>query len=85
MTKFLPTRKDLIAEGIQYPDRGTDMAVFLADVKRTDPGGYASNYSPGFTPTATAVVKEMSAAIAGQQSVEDTVTKIRAAAEKNLK
>jgi alpha-1,4-digalacturonate transport system substrate-binding protein len=61
------------------------MAVFLADVKRTDPSGYASNYNPGFTPTATAVVKELGAAIAGQQSVEDTVTKIRAAAEKNRK
>ncbi|ALG09268.1 extracellular solute-binding protein [Kibdelosporangium phytohabitans] len=82
--KFLPTRKDLVAEGVQYPDRSADMAMFLADVKRTDPGSYASNYSPGFSPTATAVVKELAAAVAGQQSVDDTVAKIRAAAEKNL-
>jgi alpha-1,4-digalacturonate transport system substrate-binding protein len=82
--KFLPTRKDLIAEGVRYPDRTEDMAVFLADVKRTDAAGYASNYSPGFSPTATVVVKELAAAIAGKQSIEDTVTKIRAAAEKNL-
>jgi alpha-1,4-digalacturonate transport system substrate-binding protein len=81
---FLPTRKDLIAEGVQYPNRGDDMAVFLADVKRTDAGGYASNYSPGFTPTATVVVKEVAAAIAGKQSVEDTVAKIRTAAQQNL-
>jgi alpha-1,4-digalacturonate transport system substrate-binding protein len=82
--KFLPTRKDLIAEGVRYPDRAEDMAVFLADVRRTDPAGFASNYNPGFSPTATAVVKELASAIAGQQSTGDTVTKIRAAAQKNL-
>nr|WP_042188892.1 extracellular solute-binding protein [Kibdelosporangium sp. MJ126-NF4]CEL18526.1 ABC transporter, substrate binding protein [Kibdelosporangium sp. MJ126-NF4]CTQ98010.1 ABC transporter, substrate binding protein [Kibdelosporangium sp. MJ126-NF4] len=82
--RFLPTRKDLIAEGVQYPERAADMAVFLADIKRTDPAGYATNYSPGFTPTSIPVIKELAAAIAGQQSVEDTVAKIRATAEKNL-
>lgn len=82
--KFLPTRKDLIAEGVRYPDRAEDMAVFLADVRRTDPAGFASNYNPGFSPTATAVVKELASAIAGQQSTADTIAKIRAAAQKNL-
>jgi alpha-1,4-digalacturonate transport system substrate-binding protein len=81
---FLPTRKDLIAEGIQYPVRSKDMAVFLADVKRTDPACYASNYSPGFSATATEVVKQLGLAIADKQSVEDTVAAIRDAAQKNL-
>ncbi|MFD1044881.1 ABC transporter substrate-binding protein, partial [Kibdelosporangium lantanae] len=83
-SQFLPTRKDLVADGVKYPQRAEDMAVFLADVKRTGPDTYASDYSPGFTPTATVIVKELANAIAGKQSVADTVTNIRAAAEKNL-
>jgi alpha-1,4-digalacturonate transport system substrate-binding protein len=83
--QFLPTRKDLIADGVQYPARADDMKVFLADVKRTDKSTYASTYSPGFTPTATAVVKELASAIAGQQDINQTVANIRAAAEKNLR
>ncbi|TCO54941.1 ABC transporter substrate-binding protein [Actinocrispum wychmicini] len=83
-SQFLPTRKDLVAEGVQYPQRAEDMAVFLADVKRTNPDSYASTYSVGFSPTATAIVKELANAIAGKQSVADTVNNIRAAAEKNL-
>ncbi|ANZ40051.1 sugar ABC transporter substrate-binding protein [Lentzea guizhouensis] len=83
--QFLPTRKDLISEGIAYPQRADDMAVFLADVRRTDKAAFASVYSPGFSPTATAVVKELASVIAGQQSPEQAVTNIRAAAEKNLK
>jgi alpha-1,4-digalacturonate transport system substrate-binding protein len=81
---FLPTRTELIESGVDYPNRAEDMKIFLDDAKRTDPSGFASNYSPGFTPTATAIVKELAAAIAGQQSVEDTVNKIREAARKNL-
>ncbi|MEV6238446.1 extracellular solute-binding protein [Lentzea sp. NPDC051838] len=83
--QFLPTRKDLIASGVQYPNRAEDMATFLADVKRTDKAGFASTYSPGFSPTATTVVKELAAVIAGQESPDQAVTNIRAAAEKNLR
>lgn len=82
--QFLPTRKDLVAEGVKYPTRAEDMAIFLADVKRTHPDTYASEYSPGFTPTANAIVKELANAMAGKQSVADTVKNIQAAAEKNL-
>ncbi|RZS30312.1 carbohydrate ABC transporter substrate-binding protein (CUT1 family) [Herbihabitans rhizosphaerae] len=82
--QFLPTRKDLIAEGVKYAVRPADMAVFLADVKRTDPASYASNYNPGFSPTATELVKQLARSIAGQQSIGDTVNAVRTAAQKNL-
>ena len=83
--QFLPTRKDLIAAGVQYPTRSEDMATFLADVKRTDKATFSSVYSPGFSPTATTVVKELAAVIAGQENPDQAVANIRAAAEKNLK
>ncbi|WP_240687180.1 extracellular solute-binding protein [Amycolatopsis suaedae] len=78
--KFLPTRKDLIASGVSYPDHGADMAVFLGDVARTDPDAFADNYHPAFDTAARAAVKEFAAAIAGQQSAADTVERIRAEA-----
>jgi alpha-1,4-digalacturonate transport system substrate-binding protein len=81
---FLPTRKDLIEEGIDYPQRGEDMAVFLADVDRTEADTYASNYSPGFTATATEMVEQLGLAIADRQSIPDTVAAIKKAAQENL-
>lgn len=81
---FLPTRKDLIDDGVDYPRRGEDMAVFLADVERTEPDTFASNYNPGFSATATEMVEQLGLAIADQQSIEDTVAAIKQAARDNL-
>lgn len=81
---FLPTRKDLIDRGITYPQRSEDMAVFIADVKRTPPDTYSSAYSPGFSGAANAAVKEISKVIAGQETPADAVTNIRSAADKSL-
>jgi alpha-1,4-digalacturonate transport system substrate-binding protein len=79
--QFLPTRKDLIAEGVDYPERAEDMAVFLSDVERTEADAYASNYNPGFSATADEMVAELGRAIADQQSISDTVAAIREAAQ----
>jgi alpha-1,4-digalacturonate transport system substrate-binding protein len=81
---FLPTRKDLISSGIDYPQRKEDMAVFLADVGKTPPETFATTYSPAFDATSSAVVKELSKAIAGQQEPAATVEAIRKAAQKAL-
>jgi alpha-1,4-digalacturonate transport system substrate-binding protein len=82
--QFLPTRKDLIDDGVEYPQRAEDMATFLADVKQTGKDAYATNYSPGFSATADEVVKQLGLAIAGKQSVEDTVAAIKKAAQTNV-
>ncbi|MGH3382169.1 MAG: ABC transporter substrate-binding protein [Actinoallomurus sp.] len=81
---FLPTRKDLVASGIDYPSRKDDMSVFLGDVKRTPPVAYANNYSPAFDGAADGMVKELSKVIAGQQSPADAVTAARKDAQQSL-
>ena len=82
--QFLPTRKELIDEGIEYPERAEDMAAYLADVKRTEADAYASNYNPGFSATADEMVEQLGRAIADEQSVADTVAAIKEAARTNL-
>jgi alpha-1,4-digalacturonate transport system substrate-binding protein len=81
---FLPTRKDLIAQGIDYPSRKADMAAFLSDVKKTPAAAYANNYSPAFDGVATATVNELSKVMAGQKSPADAVKAIRGAGTKSL-
>jgi alpha-1,4-digalacturonate transport system substrate-binding protein len=81
---FLPTRKDLISSGIDYPERKADMDVFIADVQKTPAVTYANTYSPAFDATARAAVNELSKAIAGQAQPAQAVEAIRAAAEKAL-
>ncbi len=78
---FLPTRKDLIASGIDYPSRKDDMSVFLGDVKRTPQNAYANNYSPAFDGAAKSMVKELSKVMAGQESPDAAVATARKGAE----
>ncbi|RVX38819.1 carbohydrate ABC transporter substrate-binding protein (CUT1 family) [Nonomuraea polychroma] len=82
---FLPTRKDLISSGIDYPQRDADMKVFLADVSRTPPQAFATSYSPAFAATAKATVDALGKVLAKSQSPEQAVETIKAAAEKALK
>jgi alpha-1,4-digalacturonate transport system substrate-binding protein len=81
---FLPTRKDLVASGVNYPQRTEDMAVFLSDVARTPAVAYTNNYNPAFNAMAQATTKELAATIAGKQSAEVAVQHMRDAAAKNL-
>jgi alpha-1,4-digalacturonate transport system substrate-binding protein len=75
---WLPTRTDLVEQGITYPDRTQDMAVFLGDVARTPEDTYATNGSPAFSGSATLMVEEVSKLFAGQQDAATTVANIKA-------
>lgn len=81
---FLPTRKDLIASGVEYRKRDADMQVFLADVERTPKEAYATTYHPAFAVTATAAVEELSKVLAGRKSPGQAVEAMRAEAQKAL-
>lgn len=81
---FIPTRKDLIDQGIDYPVRGEDMNVFLAEVGATPEDTYASAYNPAFSATATAVVDEIALVLDGQSTPEAATQAIREAAAKAL-
>jgi alpha-1,4-digalacturonate transport system substrate-binding protein len=79
---FLPTRKDLIASGIEFPTRSADMNVFLGEVKQTPTDTYANVYNPGFSAAAKAAVSELAKVLAGQQAPDAAVDAMRAAAQK---
>ncbi|MDN5726233.1 MAG: extracellular solute-binding protein, partial [Propionibacteriales bacterium] len=82
---FMPTRKDLTSGGgVEYAKRQADMEVFAADVEKTPAAAFGTAYSPAFTATGTAVVKETALMISGKATPEETSAKIKAAAEKAL-
>ena len=76
-----PTRQDLIASGIQYPKRGDDMAVFLAETKQTPDDTYGG-FAPPFTQSATALITETDNVVAGKEPVSAAVDNLSAAIDK---
>ncbi|NLF32203.1 MAG: extracellular solute-binding protein [Planctomycetes bacterium] len=82
---FLPTRNDLIEQGIEYTNRGDDMKVFLADVALTPDDTYPSNFSPVFGATGREVITQIGEVMQGgktaQQASEaiDQIVKTNAA------
>ncbi|MDR7276869.1 ABC transporter substrate-binding protein [Catenuloplanes atrovinosus] len=79
---FLPTRKDLIDSGIQYPSRAEDMNVFLQEIQRTPADTYAAAYSPGFNATARAAVTALGKVLTDAQTPERAAQEIRDEAQK---
>lgn len=79
---WLPTRNDLIKEGVAYPQRSEDMKVFTADIANTPGYAFASNSSPAFGGYATAFLKEFAKAVAGQQDAAATAKAGKAAGDK---
>jgi alpha-1,4-digalacturonate transport system substrate-binding protein len=82
---FLPTRKDLVEKGVDYPSRAEDMAAFLADVKRTPAEDFTTVASPAFNTSAKALVDEVSKAVAGQQDVAAAVSNTKQATAQAIK
>lgn len=70
---FLPTRKDLIEEGIEYPVRQADMDVFLADIPRLEDFTYNDVYQPVFGPVADLMADQITAVIAGESDVREAI------------
>lgn len=68
-SNFLPTRQDLVDEGVDYASRPEDMQVFLEDVQRTPEAAYASAYSPEFSAAATEFVDSFAVVVAGQDDL----------------
>lgn len=67
---FLPTRKDLIAEGIRYPARNDDMATFIRGISRLPRSSYVDAFHPRWGPISTEVRDRVTQAIVGEISVE---------------
>ncbi|MFD6160501.1 ABC transporter substrate-binding protein [Nocardia sp. NPDC060256] len=75
---WLPTRKDLVASGLQYPTRNADMNTFISQIGVTPAVDFVAAASPAFTGVANALIKEFGKVVAGQESVADCVTNLRA-------
>jgi len=84
-TMALPTRKDLVGQGLRYPVRDHDMAVFLTEVKRTPPETYADSSSAGFAVAAQSAVNQIAAVIAGRSVPAEAVRRIRDTAAGSLR
>lgn len=75
---FLPTRADLVEEGIDYGTRPEDMAVRLADITRTPESVYTSAYSPEFAPAATEFVDVFAEVVSGQRELAAAMEELAA-------
>ncbi|CAN5149644.1 ABC transporter substrate-binding protein [soil metagenome] len=75
--QFLPTRNDLIEEGIAYEDRAEDMAVFLADIPRLPDATYNDNYNRVFGPVAGIAADQISRALAGEADVDEVIQAVQ--------
>ena len=74
---WLPTRKDLVSSGVQYPARNADMNMFISQINTTPQVDFTAEASPAFTAAALALVKEFDKVVAGQESVADCVTNLK--------
>lgn len=72
-SNFLPTRADLVDEGVEYASRSEDMNVFLEDISRTPEAAYASAYSPEFGAAATEFVEFYAQVVAGQMDLSEAM------------
>lgn len=70
---FLPTRTDLVDQGVDYDQRPDDMSVFLEDVARTPEGAYTSTYSPLFAAAATDFVDAFATVVAGNTELSEAM------------
>ncbi len=74
---WLPTRKDLVAAGVQYPSRNADMNMFISQITTTPQVDFKTQASPAFTAAALALIKEFDKAVAGQESIADCVRNLK--------
>lgn len=72
-SNFLPTRQDLVDEGVEYDQRPDDMAVFLEDLRRTPEAAFSSAYSPEFAPAAEEFVQAYAEVVAGKQDLAEAM------------
>lgn len=82
---FLPTRKNLISKGIQFPTRNEDMNLFLKGVGRLPRSAYVDNYNLHFGPVANEVRDRVTQAIVGEIPVEKAVELAQTKAKELMK
>jgi len=82
---FLPTRKDLIRQGLTYPARNEDMNVFVKGIGMLPRSAYVDNYSLRFGPVANEVRDRVTQAIVGELPVDKALELAQAKATELMK
>ena len=82
---FLPTRKDLVRQGVKYPSRNEDMDVFVKGVGQLPQSAYVDNYNQRFGQVANEVRDRVTQAIVGELTVEKALEMAQAKAKDLLK
>jgi len=67
---FLPTRKDLVRQGINFPARKDDMNLFVKGIGTLPQSAYVDNYNLRFGPIANEVRDRVTQAIVGELNVD---------------
>ena len=82
---FLPTRKDLVRQGVKYPARNDDMNAFIKGVGQLPSSAYVDNYNLRFGQVANEVRDRVTQAIVGELSVDKALEMAQAKAKDLLK
>ena len=75
---FLPTRNDLVKDGVPYPLRSDDMNVFLAETPKMPPSVYVDNYHTLFSPVANEMRDRITQVLVGELNVQQALEKVQA-------
>ncbi|MFP4210095.1 MAG: ABC transporter substrate-binding protein [Alkalispirochaeta sp.] len=78
---FLPARKDLLEEGVDYPVRSDVMNTFLGGLAKLPSSAYVDNYHKSFGPVANVVRDRVTQAITGEIDVEEAMELMQREAE----
>jgi alpha-1,4-digalacturonate transport system substrate-binding protein len=82
---FLPTRKDLVRQGINFPARKDDMNLFVKGIGTLPQSAYVDNYNLRFGPIANEVRDRVTQAIVGELSVDKALETAQAKAKDLMK
>ena len=82
---FLPTRKDLVRQGVKYPARNEDMNVFIKGVGQLPPSAYVDNYNLHFGQVGNEVRDRVTQVITGELTVDKALEMAQAKAKELLK
>jgi len=82
---FIPTRKDLIKQGVKFPARSEDMNVFIKGVGMLPQSAYVDNYNLHFGQVANEVRDRVTQAIVGEIPVEKAVELAQTKAKELMK
>lgn len=82
---FLPTRKDLVRQGINFPARKDDMNLFVKGIGTLPQSAYVDNYNLRFGPIANEVRDRVTQAIVGELNVDKALEMAQAKAKDLMK